>query len=396
MWGELPIVDPILQFTVLVTVALIVQLTFERLHQPGLLGLLIIGMLLGPGGMAILPREPVVDLLGQIGLIYVMFVAALEIDLDVVYAHQRETAVFGLLAFGCSLMPALATGLFLGYPLHAAILVGTLLSSHTLLAYPIVQRLGLLGRRAVVTAIGGTLLTDTLALVLLAITIQSAGLDRHGGAGAWSWLVPLVLLAVLVIISLWSVPRLSRFFLKRVWIRPAEKALFVLVILVLLSSVAEVIGTEEILGAFLAGLCLNRELNQHENIRDHIEFVGRMLFIPFFFVSTGMLLELDVFTGSPAVWLLAGIFLVLVVAGKTSASWLTAKIYGYSLRELLLMTGLTVPQAAATLAVTVTAREAELFGDDVVDAVIILIFVTCFIGPLMTRYAGKRLLEGSG
>jgi Kef-type K+ transport system membrane component KefB len=107
-----------------------------------------------------------------------------------------------------------------------------------------------------------------------------------------------------------------------------------------------------------------------------------------------MLLELDVFTGSPAVWLLAGIFLVLVVVGKTSASWLTAKIYGYSLQELLLMTGLTVPQAAATLAVTVTALEAELFGDDVVDAVIILIFATCFIGPLMARYAGKRLQGG--
>lgn len=382
--------DTILQFTVLLAAALVVRLTIERLHLPGLVGLLLLGMLAGPDGAGLLPREPVVELLGEVGLIFLMFLAGLEIDLDIVRRHRRETFLFGLTAFGFSLVPAVAAGLLLGYPVTAAILLGTLLSSHTLLAYPIIEQLGLLHRRSVVVGIGGTLITDTLALILLAVTIQFAG-RNDGALGGWRWLVPLVALALLTAVSLWLLPRITRSFFQRTWITPAEKGLYVFVVILLLAMATEWIGSEAILGAFLAGVCLNPVLAARQELRSHIEFVGRLLFIPFFFVSTGMRLELEVFTGQPGVWLLAALLVGLVLFGKTTASWWIGSRYGYSPRDRVLLVGLTIPQAAATLAVTLTARQAQLFGEDMVDAVILLIFVTCLTGPLLTRFVGQKL-----
>lgn len=387
---ELPIADVILQFTILVTAALIVKLTVERLHLPGLIGLLLIGMLIGPGGAGVLPREPVVELLGRVGLVYIMFLAGVEINLDVVKRHKQEAAAFGILAFSLSIVPAIAVGWLVGLSWGGALLLGTALSSHTLLAYPIVKRLGLVNRKPIVTAIGGTLLTDTLALVLLAVTVQTMG---AGESADWHWLVSLLLLVAVVAIALPTVPRLGRFVFDHTPASRAEKALFVLVVLLVLASITELIGTEAILGAFLAGLCLNRPLMRRDDLHEHLGFVGRMLFIPFFFVDTGMRLELAVFTGNYQVWLLAGLLLAVVLVGKGASSWLIGHIYQYSRRERVVMIGLTVPQAAATLAVTVTAKREGLFDERTVDAVILVIFVTCLIGPLTSRFAGRRLAD---
>jgi Kef-type K+ transport system membrane component KefB len=381
----LPIEDPVLQFTLLVLAALVVQLTVERAHLPGLLGLLLLGMALGPGGLEVLPREPVVDFLGHIGLVYVMFLAGLEIDLDVAEAHAGEAVGFGLLAFATSLVPTAVVAYFLlDFELAASILLGALISSHTLLAYPIVEKLGLLGRVPVVVAIGGTLVTDTLALVLLAVVVATAGPDP------WGWVTPLALLVVISAAALWSVPRLSRAFFRRQRPSRAEKALFVLAVVLVLSSATEVIGTDEVLGAFLAGVALNRALAQREELREHIEFVGRMLFIPFFFIYTGMLLELDQLL-QPGIFLLTALLLAFVVGGKGVAAWVVGALNGYSRRDRLLMVGLTTPQAAATLAITITGREAGILPDTVVDAVVLLIFITSLAGPVLAARVGERI-----
>jgi Kef-type K+ transport system membrane component KefB len=382
--------NPLLQFTVLVVLALLMKVTVERLHLPGLIGLLVMGMFLGPDGFGILPREPLVSFLGDIGLIYVMFLAGVEIDLDIVRDHRAETLLFGLAAFALSLLPAVAAGLFLGFELPAAFLLGALISSHTLISYPVIERLKIMHRKAVVTAIGGTLITDTLALVLLAIVIQRAGGER-GTLIELHWIVSLALLALLAVASWFLIPRISRLVFDAQRLATAEKALFALVVLLVLAALAKLIGTEHILGAFLAGICLNAVLRKRDELREHVEFAGRMLFIPFFFISTGMLLELDVFRGSPGVWLLAALLLFLVVVGKSLASWLTGAIYGYSTAERFTMVGLTIPQAAATLAVTVTAAEAGLFPGQVIDAVIIVIFFSCLAGPVLTSVAGEHV-----
>lgn len=386
---ELPIREPMIEFTVLAAVALAVSLTLERWHVPGVIGLLIAGMAMGTGGAGLVAREPVAELFGQIGLVYIMFLAGMEIDLGAVRAHQAETALFGVLAFGCSFGPAFVAGLLLGLGPAAAALFGTLLASHTLLAYPVVLRLGLTNRRPVLVAVGGTVVTDTLALVLLAIVIQAAG-----RGGAWGWMVPLALLGMLVAASAWAVPWLGRLVFRQDWITRPEKALVVLVALLGLATAAEVSGTDQILGAFLAGLCLNAPLREHETLREHVEFAGRMLFIPFFFLSTGMLVEWRVIVSESRVWALAGVMTAIVLAGKVAAAWVTGAWFGYPVPDRALMAALTVPQAAATLAVTTIARDAGLFGTVMVDAVIVLILVTCLVGPLATQYFGRRVSGG--
>jgi len=389
MGFELPLGDTVVQLTVLLAAVLVVQLTLERLHVPAVVGLLVFGMLAGPGALGVLPDEPVVGLLGSVGLVYIMFIAGVEIDLGVVNAHRREAASFGALAFALSLVPAVAVGHVMGYGWAGALLLGAALSSHTLLAYPVVERLGLVSARPIVATIGGTLLTDTLALVLLVLVMQQAA----GGEGMLGGYAPLVLLAALVAVALVAVPRLASYFLDRFEAtRRSEKALFVLVVLLLLATAADGIGTEDILGAFLAGVCLNRPLKSHPDLHEHVQFVGRMLFIPIFFVDTGMRLELEVLTGGrPGVWGLALLMLGAIVFGKGAAAWAAGACYGYRPAARFTMAALALPQAAATLAVAITAREADLLDREATEAIIIVIFLTCLAGPLLARAAGRRM-----
>lgn len=388
---SLPVVDPALQFLIVIAAVVLTRMLFDRIHLPGLIGLLMAGMLLGPGGFEVLPKAPFIDLLGSVGLIFIMFMAGVELDLDMVRAHRNETLAFGLLAFSFSILPAIGAGfLFLDYGWAAAILLGAMLSSHTLLSYPMVKRFGLLGRKPVVAAVGGTLITDTLALAALVLVMQMADVEGHAslpGGAATSF----ALLAALVALSLWAVPRLARRMFARPNIRRAERALFVLLVILALATTAKLIGTEDILGAFLAGICLNKPLKEEEELGEHVQFAGHMLFIPFFFISTGMALKLDVLTGSATIWGLAALLVLLVVFGKSMAAWVTGRLFGYAVGGRILMIALTLPQAAATLAIASAAREAGLFDIEVLDAVIILIFITSLAGPLLTRWEGKRI-----
>jgi Kef-type K+ transport system membrane component KefB len=384
---EFPLEDVILQFTVVVAAALTVQLLFQRSRVPGIIGLLLLGMVIGPDALGVLPQEPVVELFGSLGLLYIMFIAGAEIDLGLVRRRKSETISYGVAAFLLSFVPAVAAGLLFGLEWPGALLLGAALSSHTLVAYPIVSAQGLAGHRPIVAATGGTLLTDTAALVVLVIVIR-----RQGGEDGM-WFAPLLLLAGLAAAALYIVPKLARLTVQSDRNTLAEKALFLLAILLVLSVAAEEVGGENILGAFLAGVCLNRVLHANEELKNHIEFVGRMLFIPFFFIWTGTLLDVDVMTQGSGVWITAGALLAAVVFGKLAAAAITGSIFDFEWRERLLMTGITIPQAAATLAVTITAREAGLFAATLVDAVIIVIFVTCIIGPVVTERLGRRMSE---
>lgn len=391
MMIELPIAEPMLQLTALIVVVLLVQLTFQRLSIPALVGLLLIGMLAGPGGFELVPDEPVVALFGTVGLVYIMFLAGIEIDLEVVRGHKAEAIGFGLTTFILSIVPAVGVGLLLGSGWAGALLIGAALSSHTLLGYPIIERQKLMHHRPVVATIGGTLLTDTLALVLLVVVLQWAGGDTEGPSGY----LALVLLVALVAVAFSVLPRASRWFFERQWAYRADKALSVLAALLVLSMAAELIGTKNILGAFLAGLCLNRSLKSQQPLLEHVRFAGRMLFIPFFFVATGMRLELDVLLGGGGAWLQAGLLLLAILFAKLAAAWATGWWFGYRPIARIVMASLALPQAAATLAVAVTALEAELIDATTVDAIIIVIFITCLAGPLVTRFAGRKMSIGA-
>ena len=383
---SLPLEDAILQFTLVLLVVLAVQRAFHRVPLPGLVGLLVFGMLIGPGGAQILPEDPVVDLLGSIGLLFIMFIAGLEIDLDIVRRHKRESAVFGALCLVLTFLPVLGLGLLLGLAWPGAMLLAAALASHTLISYPIIQRMGLIHRRPIVAAVGGTLLTDTAALVVLVVVLQLSGAED----GALGWAGPLVLLALLAVVALLGLPRLARVVFDEREASLAENALFAVAALMTLAALAELIGAKDILGAFIAGIALNRTLAQRQVLRDHVAFAGRMLFIPFFFVHTGMMLELAVF-GSVAPWAMAGLLVVAIFVGKGGAAWITGGSFGFGWTDRWAMTGMTIPQAAATLAVSTTAEAAGLIDAIVLDAVIVVIFVTCLAGALITRTAALRL-----
>lgn len=382
----LPLEDAVLQFTILVSVGFAMQLALERTRVPVLIGLLIAGMLIGPGGLVVLDHGDVVELFGSLGLLYIMFAAGLEIDLDVVAHHKREAAGFGLSAFAFSFVPVFAVAQWFGLDLTGSVLLGAALSSHTLLSYPLIRKLGLLSRKPIVATIGGTLLTDSLALLLLALFLQ-----QEGFAGdVLGWAGPLLLLAIIASLALLFLARLAEHVFE-MRITVPEKALFIVAAALVLASLTEAVGTESILGAFIAGVCLNRPVQRREELKEHVEFVGRMLFIPFFFIETGMRLDLEIFVGGWSVWAVSGLLLVCVLFGKSAAAFLIGRLFRYSTAERAVMIGLSIPQAAATLAITVTAREAGLFDDFLLDAVVVLIFLTCLVGPVLTRYAGTRL-----
>ncbi len=383
---SLPIEEPILEFTFLVIVALAVQLTFRKLPVPALVGLLIVGMLIGPGAAQILTPDPVVELLGSIGLLYIMFLAGLEIDLDVVRDHKREAASFGTLTLILTFIPAVGVGFLLGLGWAGAVLLAAAISSHTLIAYPMVEEMKLLHRRPIVAAVGGTLLTDTAALIVLIVVLQLAGAED----GALGWAGPILIFAAVAALALTIVPPVTRYVFDVIRTTRAESALYVLGILVTLAAVADLIGAEDILGAFVAGICLNRLLKGREVLFEHLIFAGRMLFIPFFFIETGMRLKLDAFAEA-RIWAMAALILAVVVAGKSTAAWVSGRLFDYGRLDRVMMIGLTVPQAAATLAVTTTAAAAGLMDEELIDAIIIVIFVTCLAGALATRYVGRRL-----
>ncbi len=386
MFPELPIEDVLVQFAVVITAALVVQLAFERTQVPGLIGLIVLGMVIGPGGVGILPAEPVVELFGTIGLLYIMFLAGAEIDLDLVREKKAEAASLGAMTFVFSFVPAFLAGLVFGLGIWGALLIGAALSSHTLVAYPIVSRLGLAGRRPIVAATGATLLTDTAALLVLVVVIQLSS-----GDGGWSWLTPIVLLVLLAAAALLVIPRAAKIILAAELHTMPEKALFLLAVLLLLAVAADLIGTEGILGAFLAGVCLNRTLHRRVELTDHLEFVGRMLFIPFFFVETGMRLELEALQEANT-WLLALVLVAVIVVAKGLAAAIASRIFAYSRMEALAIASLSLPQAAATLAVVVLGLRMDLVDPGTADAVIIVIFLTCLVGPLLTQYSASKLI----
>jgi Kef-type K+ transport system membrane component KefB/mannitol/fructose-specific phosphotransferase system IIA component (Ntr-type) len=384
---QLPITDPVLIVAIAMTIFLIAPLLFERMRIPGIIGLIVFGAVLGPHGFNLLARDTTIVLLGTVGLLYLVFLAALELDLHRFAEYRRPSVIFGLISFGIPMGLATAVMPMLGFDLAASLLIGSIIGSHTLLAYPIASRLGLAKNRAVTTVVGGTLVTDTLALAVLALVAGSV----DGGFG-FELVVTLVLgLGAYVAVVAWGVPRLGRWFFRNIPGNAPGEFIFLMMVLFASAYMARVAGAQPIIGAFLAGLTLNHLIPQNSPLMNRVRFVGGALFIPFFLLSVGMLVDMSVLTESLDVWVVAAALVVLVNAGKLAAALVSARFFGFDRPEGIVMFGLSVPQAAATLAVTFVGLEIGLFGEVVVNGVIVMVLVTGLIGPWLVEHFGRSV-----
>ncbi|APX97841.1 cation:proton antiporter [Natronorubrum daqingense] len=387
----LPFEDPIIIFAIAMVVFLVAPLVFERYRLPGIIGIIVVGTAIGPNGFGFLDRSETFVLLGEVGLVYLMFLAGLEIDLGEFVANRDRSLVFGALSFLLPQGLGMAVGVwFLGFDVMTAALYAAIFSSHTLLAYPIVNKLGIVKNEAVTAAIGGTIFTDTAALLVLAIVAGAAAGDLT--IGFW---VSLVVGLVALFAGIWLlVPRLGRWFFRNVSEESYFEFLFVMAVLFVCAAFAEIAGVKHIIGAFLAGLALNRLIPTTSTLMNRIEFVGNALLIPFFLISVGMLVDPAVVVGSTETLVIAGTIIALLLFSKLFASWVTGEIYDYTTDERMAMFGLSSGQAAAALAITLIGFEdLGLFDETMVNGVVLMILVVSFLSPALSKRYGRQIVD---
>ncbi len=380
-----PIRDPVLIFAIVLILFLGSPIAMARFRLPGMIGLLLAGAILGPHALGILARDASFVLLGAVGLIYIMFTAALEVDLSAFRKHGVQSVIFGILTY---MLPqglgTLMAHYLLGFKWPPAILLASMFASHTLLGYPIVSRLGLSSNKAVTATVGGTMITDTAALLTLAV-IAGMSTGEVNEAFWWRLGVSLTLFVAAILIGL---PMLGRRFFRRFAEDGPGQFVFVLTSVFLCAALSHVAGLEPIVGAFLAGLALNRLIPHQSPLMNRLTFTGEAIFIPFFLLSVGMLLDARVLFGGLETWAVAiGMTVTAVVAKYLAAS--TARVlFRFRKEEGRVMFGLSVVQAAATLASVMVGNRIGLFDDAVVNGTIIMILITCILGPaIVSKYA---------
>ncbi|HEY9811493.1 MAG TPA: cation:proton antiporter [Halomicronema sp.] len=383
--------EPILPFAILLIVILTVPIIFKKLRIPELVGLLAAGIILGPFGLNVLNNKmPTMELLSDIGLLYLMFVAGLEVDIDQFKRKKNRSMGFGSLTFIIPLIAGIIVGRIFGFGWNASLLIGSLLASHTLLAYPIISRLGVVGNEAVVVTIGATIFTDIGALLVLAVCVAV----KAGNFTIVQLMTLLLSLAVYTALVLFGFDWAGRQFFKRTGDEEGNQFLFVLLVVFLSSLGAQLIGVEKIIGAFLAGLAVNDVVGKGP-VEEKVVFVGSVLFIPIFFVDLGLLIDVPAFLKSiTSIWMPLAIVTALI-GSKFLAAWFSSLIFRYSRSQMLTMWSLSLPQVGATLAATLVGYKAGLLTEAVLNSVIVLMLVTATLGPVITSWIAPSLIEES-
>jgi len=383
----LPITNPVLIFALAMVIFLVAPLVVERYRVPGMVGIIVAGAIVGPHGLHLLERGSTIVLLGTVGLIYLMFLAGVEIDLHGFRRHRWQSLAFGALTFGFPLALGWGGGYALGFEARSALLLGAMLASHTLVAYPLALSMGIVRNGAVTAAVGGTMIADTTALLLLAV-IASA---TRGALDTAFWMRLSLSLAAYVVLITLGLPRLARWYFRRETTSTAATFLFVMTALFAGAFLAEVAGVEAIIGAFLVGLALNRLIPPNGLLSNRIHFVGEAFLIPFFLLSIGMLVDVRVFLSGPRAWIVLLVLLGAGILGKWLAAEATRLGFRLSRAETGSIFGLSVSRASATLAIALIGHELGLFDEFVENGVVVLMAVTCFLGPWMVERHGRAL-----
>lgn len=384
---SLPFQDPILVFFLVLTVILFAPILFNAVRIPGIIGLILSGVVIGPNGFNLLLRDTSIVLFGTVGLLYIMFTAGLEIDLTDFKKNRNKSMIFGALTFAIPMAIGTPAAFYLlDFNLSSSILLASMFASHTLLAYPVVSRLGVAKTEAVNVTVGGTLITDTAALLVLAVITGTA----KGEVDAQFWIQMGISILVFGLVVFLGFPMIGRWFFRLVQDNVSQY-IFVLAMVFLGAFLAELAGLESIIGAFMAGLALNRLIPHTSPLMNRIEFAGNALFIPFFLISVGMLVNLRVlFHGTEAIYT-ASIMIAVGLLAKWLAAYASQKILKYSSTERSVMFGLSSAQAAATLAAVLVGYKLGLLNENVLNGTILMILATCLVSSFVAEKGAKSL-----
>ncbi|MGS2762532.1 cation:proton antiporter [Sinomicrobium sp. M5D2P9] len=389
---ELPLANPVLAFTLILLIILISPILLKRLNIPGIIVLILSGVLIGPHGLNLLAKNSAVDLFSTIGLLYIMFIAGLELDMNEFKANRNKSLLFGFFTFIIPLSVGFPVCYYLlGYNFNASFLTASMFATHTLVTYPIVSKLGVSKNQAVAITVGGTILTDTAVLIILAVIMGS----EAGGLTGDFWLRLGISLTIFLFIMFFIIPKIARWFFRKLENEKHSHYIFVLFVVFTAAFLAEVAGVEPIIGAFMAGLALNRLIPHSSALMNRIEFIGNSLFIPFFLISVGMLVDVSVILKGPMALIVAGTLSVVALLGKWLASFFTQLAFKYSKGQRQLIFGLSSAHAAATLAVILVGYKAEILDENILNGTIILILITCIIASFATEKAAKKIITTS-
>lgn len=401
----LPWQNPVLIFASILFIILFAPILLNRFKIPQLIGLIMAGAIIGPNGINLLERDSSVILFGTVGLLYIMFLAGLEVDMADFKKNSNKSIVFGLYTFLIPMALGTLSGLFLlDFSLLTSVLLASMFASHTLLAYPIISKMGIAKNKAVNIAVGGTVITDTLALLVLAVVVGVS----VGELTSDFWIRLAVSLTIFAVIVSFVFPVLGRWFFKR-FDDNISQYIFVLGLVFLAAFLAEAAGVEAIIGAFLAGLALNKLIPHTSPLMNRIEFVGNALFIPFFLIGVGMLINFRVFFNDFETIKVALVMSVIATLSKYLAALLTQKTFKFSSAQRDVIFGLSNAQAAATLAAVLvgynvilgddtSGEPIRLLNESVLNGTILMIFVTCTIASFIAQKGAAKLAleEDSG
>ena len=389
-----PITSPTLIFFVVLLIILFAPIIMGKLRIPHIIGMVLAGVVIGKYGLNILERDSSFELFGKVGLLYIMFLAGLEMDMESVKKNSKRFLVFGLLT---CLVPLIMTYFMASWLLHysaqASFLLGCIMASNTLIAYPIVSRYGLQRDSSVMLSVGSSMISLFLALLMLAALAASYGEE----AGFGFWVLFIIKFAAFCAASIWIIPKLARYFLRR-YSDAIMQFIFVLAVMFLSAAASEAVGVEGIMGAFLAGLILNRYIPRVSPLMNRIEFIGNAIFIPYFLIGVGMLINVgSLFTGVHMLWI------VLLIAffgtfGKAVAAYLSSLLFRLPQSAGNMMFGLTSAHAAGAIAMVMVGMRLKvgsggyLVNDEMLNGVVIMILVTCVISTIMTERASQQIV----
>lgn len=390
---HLPLENPVLIFSLILFIILLAPVILQRIRIPGIIGLILSGIVIGPSGLNVLGESLFVDVFSTIGLLYIMFIAGLELDLNEFKVHRNKSLIFGFLTFSIPLAVGFPVCHYLlGFDFSASLLTSSMFATHTLVTYPIVSKLNVSKNVAVAITVGGTILTDTAVLIILAIILGA----NDGGLTQEFWIRLIISLILFSAFMFLVIPRIAKWFFRKLESEKHSHYIFVLSVVFFAAFLAEIAGLESIIGAFVAGLALNKLIPHSSALMNRIEFIGNSLFIPFFLISVGMIVDVAVIMSGPMAMIIAGTLTIVAIFGKWLAAFISQLIFRFTKGQRKLIFGLSSAHAAATLAVILVGYKAGIVDENILNATVVIILVTCIVASFATESAAKEIIRTSG